>query len=119
MQNIEFDFDKTKHVMFSKECEREMKNKISLNYQNDLQDKIWKDVQLKYVEFAKQFNLLEVMLAFCNPDYKAMEAIHAKLIRTTTCSNGNKCDYTIYGNQDEFIKNHPEYVDECGYRRNK
>ena len=32
MQNIEFDFDKTKHVMFSKECEREMKNKISLNY---------------------------------------------------------------------------------------
>ena len=70
-------------------------------------------------EFAKQFNLLEIMPAFCNPDYKAMEAIHAKLIRTTTCSNGNKCDYTICGNQDEFIKNHPEYVDECGYRRNK
>lgn len=43
MQNIEFDFDKTKHVMFSKECEREMKNKISLNYQSDLQDKICKD----------------------------------------------------------------------------
>lgn len=61
MQNIEFDFDKTKHVMFSKECEREMKNKISLNYQNDLQDKIWKDVQLKYAEFTKQFNLLEII----------------------------------------------------------
>ena len=61
MQNIEFDFDKTKHVMFSKECEREMKNKISSNYQNDLQDKIWKDVQLKYAEFTKQFNLLEII----------------------------------------------------------
>lgn len=47
--------------MFSKECEREMKNKISLNYQNDLQDKIWKDVQLKYAEFTKQFNLLEII----------------------------------------------------------
>ncbi len=233
MQNIELDFDKTRHVMFSKECEKEIKNKISLNYQSDLHDKIWKDVQLKYTEFlskwnvdlggkknfhngkggtydcialmsyyvvckdktnlqelekmegnlflnsfkkmkfvncnklffkklmykafvftkkkcdkwhdyqmnvgkfdknkpiyyeftscpvaefAKQFNLLEIMPAFCNPDYKAMEAIHAKLIRTTTCSNGNKCDYTICGDQDEFIKNHPEYVDECGYRRNK
>lgn len=69
-------------------------------------------------EFAKQHDLLEVMPALCNPDYTAMELIHAKLIRKTTCSNGCKCDYTICGDRDPYIKEHPEYVDEDGYRRN-
>lgn len=48
-----------------------------------------------------------------------MEAIHAKLIRTQTCVDGAKCDYTICGDKDEFIKEHPEYKDEKGFRRNK
>lgn len=69
-------------------------------------------------EFAKQNNLLEVMPAFCNPDYTAMELIHAKLIRTTTCANGPKCDYTICGDKDDYCRQHPEYKDEQGYRRN-
>lgn len=30
-------------------------------------------------EFAKEHNLLEVMPAMCNPDYTAMELIHARL----------------------------------------
>ena len=55
----------------------------------------------------------------CNPDYKAMELIHAKLVRTTTCSNGDKCDYTIYGDKDDRLNDHEEYVDKDGYRRNK
>lgn len=37
-------------------------------------------------KFAKENDLLEIMPAFCNPDYDAMELIHAKLIRKTTCS---------------------------------
>ena len=57
MQNIELDFDKTRHVMFSKECEKEIRNKISLNYQSDLHDEIWKNVQLKYVEFLSNWNV--------------------------------------------------------------
>ena len=69
-------------------------------------------------EFAKKHGLLEVMPALCNPDYEAMECIHAKLVRTTTCANGDKCDYTIYGDRDERLKDHPEYRDEAGYRRN-
>lgn len=69
-------------------------------------------------EFAQKHGLLEVMPALCNPDFTAMEMIHAKLIRKTTCANGCRCDYTICGDRDPYVKEHPEYVDEEGYRRN-
>lgn len=69
-------------------------------------------------EFAKEHDLLEVMPAFCNPDFTAMELLHARLIRTTTCANGAKCDYIICGDQDPLCREKPEYVDEEGYRRN-
>ena len=70
-------------------------------------------------EFAKEHGLLEVMPALCNPDYAGMELIHARLVRRMTCANGCKCDYTICGDRDPYLKDHPEYVDENGYRRNK
>lgn len=70
-------------------------------------------------EFAKAHDLLEVMPALCNPDFAAMELLHARLIRTTTCANGSKCDYTICGDEDELCAAHPEYRDEEGYRRNR
>lgn len=70
-------------------------------------------------DFAKQYDLLEVMPALCNPDYTAMEMLHAKLIRKITCANGCKCDYRICGDQDADCKKYPEYQDEQGYRRNK
>lgn len=70
-------------------------------------------------EFARQHDLLEVMPALCNPDYTAMELIHAKLVRKTTCANGCRCDYTICGDKDPYLNQHPEYRDTAGYRRNK
>ena len=70
-------------------------------------------------QFAKQFGLTEIMPALCNVDYKSMELIHAKLIRTKTCVDEDKCDYTICGDKDEYISAHPEYIDDKGYRRNK
>ena len=70
-------------------------------------------------EFARQHDLLEVMPALCNPDYAAMELIHARLVRRTTCANGCRCDYTICGDKDPYLCDHPEYRDEAGYRRNK
>lgn len=70
-------------------------------------------------EFAKKYGLTEVMPPLCNVDYKSMELIKAKLIRTSTCVDGNKCDYTICGSKDECIKKHPEYRDENGFRKNK
>ena len=70
-------------------------------------------------EFAKQFGFTEIMPALCNVDYASMELLHAKLVRTTTCANGCKCDYTICGDNDPYLKKHPEYRDKAGYRRNK
>ena len=70
-------------------------------------------------EFAKQHDLLEIMPALCNPDYLGMELIDARLVRKTTCSNGCKCDYTICPSRDPYLREHPEYRDEAGYRRNK
>ena len=70
-------------------------------------------------EFARKHDLLEVMPALCNPDFAAMELIHARLVRTTTCANGCKCDYTICGDKDPYLAEHPEYCDAQGYRRNR
>ena len=70
-------------------------------------------------EFAIRNGLTEIMPALCNVDFASMELLHARLVRTTTCVNGCKCDYTICGDQDPYAKEHPEYRDENGYRRNK
>ena len=42
-----------------------------------------------------------------------------KEIQATACVNGCRCDYTICGDQDPYVKEHPKYRDEAGYRRNK
>ena len=70
-------------------------------------------------EFAIRHGLTDIMPALCNVDYASMELLHAKLIRATTCVNGCRCDYTICGAQDPYVKEHPEYRDEAGFRRNK
>ena len=70
-------------------------------------------------EFAIKHGLTEVMPALCNVDFASMELIHARLVRTTTCANGCKCDYTICGDKDPYLKDHPEYRDEAGYRCNR
>ena len=70
-------------------------------------------------EFAIKHGLTDIMPALCNVDYASMELIHARLVRTTTCVNGCKCDYTICGDKDPYLRDHPEYRDEAGYRRNR
>ena len=56
---------------------------------------------------------------FALPEDASMELLHARLVRTTTCVDGCRCDYTICGDQDPYLKGHPEYRDEAGFRRNK
>ena len=70
-------------------------------------------------EFAKKHGLEEIMPALCNVDYVSMELLHARLVRTSTCVDGCRCDYTICGDRDPYLREHPEYRDEAGYRRNK
>lgn len=70
-------------------------------------------------EFARKHGLEEIMPALCNVDYASMELIHAKLVRTSTCVDGCKCDYAICGDRDAYGREHPEYRDAAGYRRNR
>lgn len=70
-------------------------------------------------QFAKMHHYLDLMPAFCNGDYPAMELIHARLIRKHTCANSNVCDYWIVGSQSPHLKNHPQKIDEKGYWYNE
>ena len=70
-------------------------------------------------EFAREHDLVDILPALCNIDYKAMELIHARLVRTTTLGKGDYCDYTICGDEDSYLKEHEEYRDEQGGRWNK
>ena len=70
-------------------------------------------------EFAIRHGLTDIMPALCNVDFASLELLHARLVRTTTCVNGSLCDYTICGDRDPYWKDHPEYRDEAGYRRNR
>ena len=56
-------------------------------------------------EFAIRNGLTEIMPALCNVDFASMELLHARLVRTTTCANGCKCDYTICGDKDPYLTN--------------
>ncbi|MCM1039359.1 MAG: L-2-amino-thiazoline-4-carboxylic acid hydrolase [Ruminococcus sp.] len=66
-------------------------------------------------EFAKEHGYLDIMPAFCNTDYPAMDMINGALIRRHTCANSNICDYWIVGDQSEIAKKHPRKTDEKGY----
>lgn len=101
MKDSELQFDRNCHVLYSKACKKQIRQKIALHYPPHERERIWELVQRQYVDFA------------------AMELLHARLVRTTTCANGCRCDYTICGNRDAYLKAHPEYRDADGYRRNK
>ncbi|MCM1287746.1 MAG: L-2-amino-thiazoline-4-carboxylic acid hydrolase [Clostridium sp.] len=66
-------------------------------------------------EFAKEHGYLDIMPAFCNSDYPAMDMINGALIRRHTCANSNICDYWIVGAQSDIAKEHPRKTDEKGY----
>ena len=70
-------------------------------------------------EFAIRHGLTDIMPALCNVDYASMELLRARLVRMTTCVDGCRCDYTICGDKDPYLKEHPEYRDEAGFRKNK
>ncbi|MDL2318311.1 L-2-amino-thiazoline-4-carboxylic acid hydrolase [Eubacteriales bacterium OttesenSCG-928-A19] len=69
-------------------------------------------------EFAKAHNYLDLMPAFCNGDYPAMQMMHAGLIRKHTCANSDICDYWIVGDKSPYLKEYPQKEDKKGYRYN-
>ncbi len=63
--------------------------------------------------------MLDILPALCNIDYKAIELIHARLVRTTTLITGEYCYYAIVGDKEPYLKDREEYRDELGARKNK
>ena len=137
MKDSELQIDRSCHVLYSKPCKKEILAKITLHYPEVEREAVWEQVQLRYAELLSKwrtdlggkknfhngtggtYDCIEIMPALCNVDYASMELLHAKLVRTTTCVDGCRCDYTICGDKDPYVKEHPEYRDENGYRRNK
>lgn len=102
-----------------KGCDQWKDYKMNVSTYSDDKPISYEFTSCPVAEFAISHGVKEIMPAFCNPDYDAMAYIKARLIRKTTCANGIKCDYTICGDKDPFINEHPEYVDSSGFRRNK
>lgn len=125
MKEAELQFDSSCHVLYlsfrnaKKQCDKWGDFKMELAPFDKNKPIYYEFTECPTAEFAKKHGLLEVMPALCNPDFEGMELIHARLVRKTTCANGCKCDYTVCGNRDAYGKEHPEYRDEAGYRRNR
>ena len=107
MKDNELQFDRSCHVLYSKSCKKEILAKSGCDKWHDYEmsvvpyetDKLiyYEFTSYPATEFAKQFGLADIMPALCNVDYVSMELLHAKLVRTTTCVDGCRCDYTICG----------------------
>ncbi len=101
-----------------KRCDRWRDYEMSLDPYDKDKPIYYEFTACPMAEFAKRHGMTEIMPALCNGDYDAMALLHARLVRTTTCANGCKCDYTICGDRDPYLDEHPEYRDDAGYRRN-
>lgn len=72
-----------------------------------------------FADFVHQFGMEEIAGALCNVDYASIEAMNVRLLRRHTCVESDHCDYTFYSPNDPYLKEHPEYVDEMGFIRNR
>ncbi|MDY2846225.1 MAG: L-2-amino-thiazoline-4-carboxylic acid hydrolase [Eubacteriales bacterium] len=55
MKDSELKFDRTCHVLYSKQCKKEIQSKIALHYPPDEREGVWERVQLKYAEFLSEW----------------------------------------------------------------
>ena len=102
MKDSELQIDRSCHVLYSKTCKKEILAKITLHYPEVEHEAVWEQVQLRYAELLSKWRT----------DLGGKKNFHNGV-------SGCRCDYTICGDQDPYAKEHPEYRDENGYRRNK
>lgn len=105
-------------VIAAKKCQRWNDYKMVVEPYEKGKPIRYKFTECPVAKFAQEHDMLDVLPALCNVDYPSLECLNAKLIRTTTLGFGNECDYTIVSDRDPYIKEHEEYRDEKGYRRN-
>ena len=125
MKDKELQFDRTCHVLYSKPCKKQIRSKIALHYPVAERETVWERVQRQYVTYLSDWRTdLGGSKNFHNGvggtyDCIALMSYYSVCKAVTTCADGCKCDYTICGDRDEYLKEHPEYVDKQGFRRNK
>ena len=71
--------------------------------------------QCPNAEFAKKYNLMQVLPLFCNSDYWGISQIHGTLIRCGTCGNSDKCDYCVVGSENPMAKEYEIVKDQAGF----
>ena len=102
MKDSELQIDRSCHVLYSKPCKKEILAKITLHYPEVEREVVWEQVQLRYAELLSKWRT----------DLGGKKNFHNGV-------SGCRCDYAICGDKDPYVKEHPEYRDENGYRRNK
>ena len=55
MRDCELKIDLTCHVLYSKECKKQIQEKIALHYPKRDQEAVWERVQLQYQEFLSDW----------------------------------------------------------------
>ena len=102
MKDSELQIARSCHVLYSKPCKKKILAKITLHYPEMEHEAVWEQVQLRYAELLSKWRT----------DLGGKKNFHNGV-------SGCRCDYTICGDKDPYVKEHPEYRDENGYRRNK
>lgn len=102
MKDRELQIDRSCQVLYSKPCKNEILAKITLHYPEVEREAVWEQVQLRYAE----------LLSDWRTDLGGKKNFHNGV-------SGCRCDYAICGDKDPYVKEHPEYRDENGYRRNR
>ena len=55
MKDRDLSFDRTCHVLYSKPCKKQLRQKITLHYPPEQREGVWEQVQLQYVAFLKDW----------------------------------------------------------------
>ena len=55
MKDSELQFDRSCHVLYSKQCKKQIQAKIALHYPENRRESVWEEVQKKYVEFLSDW----------------------------------------------------------------
>ena len=65
--------------------------------------------------FARTHGLLHVLPLLCNSDFFGIEELNGRLIRRSTCGNGDVCDYLVVGRCNPIAAEYKTVTDEQGF----
>ncbi len=55
MKDSELQFDRTCHVLYSRPCKKQIREKIALHYPPEHREEVWEQVQRQYVDFLRDW----------------------------------------------------------------